>query len=270
MKQKEIKRLKEYFEKREDVLMAFIFGSYAKGREMEESDFDVAVYLKENEKEKQDDIWLRVSRIIDNKEVDLVCLNEAPATLVSSVFKTGIPLVVKDKKLYWELYLEKSTEAEDFLHFARDFFRISKSAKSLTSEQQTKFLERLRFLESELTEIEGFKKLTFKEYKDDKIKKRNIERWVESIINATIDIAKLILASEKKEMPKSYEAALFNFALFVGFSAKESEKFSKFAQLRNILAHEYLDILYKKIQNFIKESPSLYKKIFKFLEKYSK
>jgi len=268
MEQAKIRKLKKYFQEENNVLMAFVFGSYAKGKEMEESDIDIAVYLKE--KEKEDDIWSRVSRIIEDKEVDLVCLNEAPASLISNVFKTGIPLVIKDKKLYWELYLQKSTEAEDFLHFARDFFRIFKSAKSLTPEQQTKLLKRLRFLENELTEIKEFKKLTFKEYKDDKVKKRNIERWVESIINATIDIAKLILASEKKEMPRSYEEALRDFGILTGLTGKKSIKFSRFANLRNILAHEYLDILYSKIQDFIKESPDLYKKILNFLERYLK
>jgi predicted nucleotidyltransferase len=58
-KQPEIQQLKEYFERQDDVSMAFVFGSYARGREMAESDFDVAVYLKERDKdiEKEDKIW---------------------------------------------------------------------------------------------------------------------------------------------------------------------------------------------------------------------
>ena len=45
-KQPEIQQLKEYFERQDDVSMAFVFGSYAKGRETAESDFDVAIYQK--------------------------------------------------------------------------------------------------------------------------------------------------------------------------------------------------------------------------------
>jgi len=41
-------------------------------------------------------------------------------------------------------------------------------------------------------------------------------------------------------MPKTYEEALRNFGLFIGLNEEESKKFSRFANLRNILAHEYL------------------------------
>ena len=50
MENKELKNqelleiLKEYFEKRDDVLMAFLFGSYAKATTHKESDVDIAVY----------------------------------------------------------------------------------------------------------------------------------------------------------------------------------------------------------------------------------
>jgi len=267
LKSKKIAFLKKYFEKEPSVVLAFLFGSYAKGFEMEESDLDLGVYLKDEEK--RDKIWGEVSKIAE-REVDLVCLNEAPASLISNIFKTGVPLAIKDKKLYWELYLRTSSETEDFLEFVEDYWRIYKKAKSLESEEKIRISKRLQFLDSELKDIEDFKKLTFEKYQDNKSKRREVEKWTENIINATIDIAKMILASEKKEMPKNYREALFDFALFVGFEVKESEKFAELADLRNILAHEYLDILYGKIQDFIKEFPKFYKKISKFLEKYLK
>ncbi len=275
--EEKIKLLKDYFAKRDDVLMAFVFGSYAKGREVSESDFDVAVYLKPEEKgaerekdisyENTDEIWAEVTDIVE-KEVDLVCLNNAPASLVSNVIKTGIPLVIKDQKLYLEIYLRESLEAEDFLEFAKDYFGIYQRAESLLPEQKIRLFERLQFLDDELKELEEFRQLTFKEYQSDKTKRRNIERWTENIINAAIDAAKIILASEKKMMPKTYEGALRDFGIFAGLTEKDSRRLSKFAGLRNILAHEYLDILYEKIQNFVLEFPPLYKKIANFLERY--
>ena len=136
LKSKKIVALKRYFKKNSSVILAFVFGSYAQGFEMKESDFDVAVYLKNRnlspgQREKiEDNIWLAISKIT-RKNVDLVCLNIAPVPLISSVFKTGTPLVIKDKKLYWELYLRMSTEAEDFLEFVEDFWRIKQKTKSL-------------------------------------------------------------------------------------------------------------------------------------------
>lgn len=268
--QDQIKLLKDYFLKSPDVSMAFLFGSYSMGRETYESDFDVAVYFRlwEDANYKiEDNLWSDITEIV-NKEVDLVCLNNAPASLVSNIIKTGIPLIIKDKKLYWNIYLRSSLEAEDFSSFAEDYFEIYKKAKSLIPEQKVRLIERLQFLDGELKEIDIFKKLDSKEYHDNKFQRRNVERWTENIINASIDIAKIVLASEKRMMPKTYEEALRNFGILAGLTEEESKNLSRFANLRNILAHEYLDVLYGRIQIFIKESPSLYHKVLDFLETY--
>ena len=258
-----IQALKEYFKREPLVALAFLFGSYAQGFEMKESDFDVAVYLKD--KTREEDVWFEVNSIV-KKEVDLLLLNEAPATLVSNIFKIGIPLSIKDEKLYWELYLKASSETEDFLEFLEDFRKIKQEAKSLSKEGKARLQIRVDYLGDQMREISRFQNLTWVEYQKNLDERRIIERWAENAMNATIDIAKIVLASEKKAMPRSYEEALVHFGLLVGLNEEETKKFSKFVNLRNILAHEYLDILYAKIQDFIKEFPPFYKKISRFLE----
>ncbi|MFH1562933.1 MAG: HepT-like ribonuclease domain-containing protein [Nitrospirota bacterium] len=274
--------LKECFERNPKVALAFIFGSYATGFAHKESDFDVAVYLKEYpcsllsseviyyEKgimQEEDEIFIEVSHIVP-KEVNVVCLNIAPASLISNVFRTGIPLVIKDRKLYLELYLRASSEAEDFLRFCEDFYRIKQKAKSLNEEAKNKLLLRVDFLGDQVKEFERFRSLTQQEYQENIDKRRIIERWTENTINAMIDIAKIVLASEHRPMPGSYEDTLFHFGFLVGLSEEESKRFSKFANLRNILAHEYMDILYQKIQGFVKGFAPLYEKINGFLDGY--
>ncbi|MBE0477944.1 nucleotidyltransferase domain-containing protein [Candidatus Aerophobetes bacterium] len=260
-----LENLKKYFKQKENVSLAFIFGSSAKGVAGKDSDLDIAVYLKDEKQE--DEIWKEVSRIA-GREVDLVVLNSAPASLVSNVLKTGISLAIKDRNLFWDIYLTKTLEAEDFYEFAKSYLDIYHRSTSLIPEDKTRLIERIQFLESEFKEIDHFKNLTFEEYQQDKVKRRNMERWADNIINATIDIAKIILASEKKEMPRTYQDSLLKFGLLISLIKKEAEKFSTFARLRNILAHEYLDILYKTITNFIRDSRPLYEKIFKFLSSY--
>jgi len=166
------------------------------------------------------------------------------------------------------MYLTKTFKAEDFYEFAKSYRDIYRRSTSLIPEDKTRLIERIHFLENEFKEIDDFENLTFQEYQEDKVKRRNMERWAENIINATIDISKIILASEKKEMPRTYQESLFKFGLLVGLREKEAEKFSTFARLKNILAHEYLDILYKTIKDFIKDAEPIYEKIFKFLSKY--
>ena len=71
-------------------------------------------------------------------------------------------------------------------------------------------------------------------------------------------------------MPKTYQQALLKFGLFAGLKEKEAEELSAFARLRNILAHEYLEVTYGSIKKFIDVSPAIYQKIFNFLSQYLK
>lgn len=258
-------KLKEYTQKEPNIVLAFVFGSAAKGRETEESDVDIGVYLKDRKGE--DKIWGEFSRII-GREIDLIVLNDAPATLVANVFKTGVPLAIKNKQLYWKLYFTATLESEDFSHFAEDYYRIYQRSRSFSPEDKARILERAQFLETELSEVEKFKDLSFREYQENKEKRREIERWAENIINASIDIAKIALASGKHEMPRTYEEALRTFGVIAGLSEEDSQKFASLARLRNMLAHEYLDILHGKIQHFANEFPLLYDTIRIFLHEY--
>ena len=256
--------LKRYCEKNQSIVLAFIFGSAASGQEGEDSDIDIGVYLKDTARE--DKIWIELSGILE-KQVDLVVLNDAPATLVSSALKTGVPVVVKDRMKYLDLYLTATLEAEDFSHFAEEYWKVYQRSESLSPEDKTRLLERIQFLESEFQEIDDLKALTREEYVEEKIKRRNIERWAENVINATIDIAKIILASEKKEIPKTYEQALLRFGALAGLDERRAEDLASFARLRNILAHQYLDFAYVKIMGLIREAPPLYAVVFAFLRK---
>lgn len=199
MKPGTIQKLKDFLDQESDVVLAFLFGSAAKGRETEDSDVDIALFLKD--KGEKGRIWSKTTSFLQ-KEVDLILLDETPATLTSAVLKTGIPLKVKDAKIYWDLYLAKSMESEDFAEFAESFWRIYQRSHSLISEDRTRMLERLQFLEQEISEIERFKRLTFEEYQEARPKRREIERWTENIMNAMIDIAKISLPRRKKICPK--------------------------------------------------------------------
>ncbi|HID95445.1 MAG TPA: nucleotidyltransferase domain-containing protein [Candidatus Latescibacteria bacterium] len=95
-----IAKLKDYFERRDEIVMAFLFGSWAKRLRHTDSDVDIAVY-----------------------------------------FKPDFP---KFSKMDWRTY-----------NLDRDL-------------------------------------------------RRNLERWLENIVNCSIDIAKIILASEGREIPGSY------------------------------------------------------------------
>ena len=274
---RKIKFLKGFFEKEPEVLMALLFGSQIKSLARGSSDWDIGVYFRPNEYlelEKESDypnenkIWSDLVDILQT-EVDFLVLNRARPSLVFSILNSGFPLVIKDRKLYLRLLCKTSYEAIDFWGFVYDFWRIREGAKSLSPEERAILIEHLVFLEEELKDLEEFKKLTWDEYQKDRFKRRNVERWVENWVRASLDVAKIILASEKKEIPQTYKDNLKMLGLH-HFSPSFAERFSQFAELRNIVVHEYLDTKWNKIKNFIAEAEGLYPEFIEGIKKIVK
>jgi uncharacterized protein YutE (UPF0331/DUF86 family)/predicted nucleotidyltransferase len=274
-----IELVKKYFLERPDISMVFIFGSYAKGREISESDFDLAIYFKPKGKriEWQENqfyagenrIWQDIEKNVEI-DTDLVVLNRVRPIVAFEILKTGIPVIIKDRKLYLEFYLTVSREAEDFREFIKDYWFTYQRGKSLSEEDKAKLIERIQFLDSEIQEFPDYRSLTLKTYKEDKFQRRNIERWIETLVISIIDVAKIILASEKKKMPSTYMEVLLDFCLLSSFNEDEAREFAQFAKLRNILAHEYLDIRFEQIKRFIQEAEPGYKKILEFVGNFLK
>jgi uncharacterized protein YutE (UPF0331/DUF86 family) len=202
-------------------------------------------------------IWSDLIDILETDDVDFLVLNRARAPLVYNVLRIGTSLIIKDRRLYLDLLCKVSYEAVEWWDFVSDFWRISQKAESLPPEERARVLEYLRFLENEFSEIEQIKEFSWQDYIQDSFKRKVMERWVENLVMSALDIAKIILASEKREIPQTYKDTLKIFgALYVDPSF--GEKFSEFSSLRNILVHEYLDIKWRKIKNFIDQAERLY------------
>lgn len=126
-----LEKLKGYCEGREDIRLAFLFGSYAKGRAIKESDLDIALYLREGYAQKKIfDIWNDLEDIL-KLDVELIILNSASPTIAWSALR-GISVSIKDYGFYLEFMLRVSREAEDFQEFLLDLWhwreRIRKTA----------------------------------------------------------------------------------------------------------------------------------------------
>jgi len=253
--------------------MVFVFGSQAKNTQMRESDWDIGVYFKPKEYLElesnveeyggEENIWSDLVDILQTDNVDLVVLNRAKSSVVYSAITTGMPLIIKDYKLYYDLLCKAGYEAMDWWEFVNEFYEISKQARSLVPEARARIRERLDFVKRQFQDINQFRELTWDKYRYDTREQRNVERWVENLVMVVIDIAKIVLASDKRGIPQGYRDTL---KLFIAFyvDKKLADRFANFSKLRNIIAHEYLDIRWKQIKEFIDTSDELYPK---FIEK---
>ena len=122
-----IEVLKTYLATRAEVVLAFIFGSVATEHAGKMSDVDVAVYLDKESDEIADSLQADLERLL-KKEVDLVIMNRAPATVSWSAIRKGVPVKIQSRKFFLDFMLEVSTEAQDFMDFNLHAWRLKHAA----------------------------------------------------------------------------------------------------------------------------------------------
>lgn len=270
-----VEKLRAWFARYDDVALAFLFGSRAKGTARQDSDVDVAVYFISTagwfdlEQDGEDDPDRGSRRIAVDRiqaaveeaartEADVVVLNNAPATVVSAALREGIPLLVRDRGLYWRLLLVSGRLAEDEVELVEDFAAIKARSRSLSRVDRARLLRLLDFLERELAEAATFVPLTRHGYESQGSLRRDVERWTENVVNASVDLAKIVLASSGARIPETYREALRDLADLPSFPREAALRAAAFTRLRNVLAHDYLEVRYPEIRRFVEEAPGLY------------
>lgn len=140
----------------------------------------------------------------------------------------------------------------------------------MNKQQKERLVRHLDFLQEEIGDYTLFKSITWKIYDNDKSKRRELERWIENLVNSCIDISKLILTAEGKRLPETYKEIVQHATLVLGFTEEEVNSLSQLVILRNIVAHEYLDIRWASIKRFLEEAGPLYKNFSEKVKEYLK
>lgn len=113
-----ISKLRDLLSKDDNVLLAFVFGSLAAGRQRKDSDIDVAVLYKNPPS------GFEIIYAIDNlsksagKDVHLVILNDASPLLKHQVMKHKINLVVKDEELFGKFRENIMSQYEEYKYIS--------------------------------------------------------------------------------------------------------------------------------------------------------
>jgi len=131
----------------------------------------------------------------------------------------------------------------------------------LLPEDKERLIRYVDFMESELSDFSKFSNIDWKVYSEDKDLRRNLERWIENLVNCSIDIAKVILVVEERRIPQTYKEILKELGATQHFDEEFGENISQWAVLRNILAHEYLDVRWNSIKKFIQSAEPVYKRL---------
>lgn len=101
-----------------EVEFAYLFGSRSRGEERSDSDWDVAVYLREElSPEERTESRRRIAGSFPlGVEIDLVILNDAPPLLAHRALQ-GEQLFVRDRDLFARVFVRVLGESMDQAHY---------------------------------------------------------------------------------------------------------------------------------------------------------
>ena len=112
-------RLERYFASLDEVVLAYLFGSHARGQTWAHSDVDVAILLEgcpddDHCLDVRMDIIGGLTDLLETDDVDVLILNQAPSTLRYAVLRDGVLLFCRDHQSMIEFRVQTVNEYLDF------------------------------------------------------------------------------------------------------------------------------------------------------------
>lgn len=103
-----ISRLAEFFRSQEDVELAYLFGSYSKGKQGPLSDIDIGVYLsrkldKKERFEKRLELIGSLCTLLQTNDLDIIVINDSPPVLNFEIIEPNCLIYEKTHNLKVEV-----------------------------------------------------------------------------------------------------------------------------------------------------------------------
>jgi uncharacterized protein YutE (UPF0331/DUF86 family) len=129
--------------------------------------------------------------------------------------------------------------------------------------------ESLAFIAREMDEFESDYSLkTGQEYQSDTKLQKLIDRTLENILTAFLEVCGTIL-TEENIMAESYMDVMRKAGNFFGFGEEELETLAKLAIQRNRLAHRYLNFRWQAVKFYV-QNRDILKKLLNAIYEYEK
>jgi uncharacterized protein YutE (UPF0331/DUF86 family) len=129
-----------------------------------------------------------------------------------------------------------------------------------------RLIDSIRFISEEMKEFQQeYAEKTWREYQEDKKLQKLMDRTVENILTALIELCGTFL-TEKGVAVESYGDAVRQTGKALGFSENEQEDLVKLAIQRKRLAHRYLNFRWQAIRLFAEKKDLIIRIITTLLE----
>lgn len=241
-----LEELRRSLTKDENVLLAYLFGSQAKGEAIDESDIDVAILLK-------DESWEATSKLMGTiadalkvgiGRVDIVNLARAGPIVKSSVLTDGVKLVDKgtfENALY-----------EDVINRLPDTRRLLASYlnESTNPIRKEVLISKLMSLDEEVSVLKTHVlNRPADQVVRDPLLKRVLRDSMRVAIESMIDICKHMVASMKLGIAKEYRDYPSKLSERGLLPNDLSTKLMDYTKLRNVIVHRYAEIDFNLLHN---------------------
>ena len=262
-------QLKGFFEaeaERYHVDMAFLYGSWARGVPKAESDVDVAVVLRPEPPGEQEafdlvtEVSLRLCQAL-GRDVDVTPIywDFRKPMLYYNAVALGAPLYVRDFDRCVSLKMAAISQMEDFSIFGvpwqRELARrkLEGIAHGRFRYARGRVTESVEFIAEEMREFaDDYLDREWQEYQGDRKLQKLMDRTVENILTALIEVSGAVL-TEEEIAAESYSDVLGKIGGLFGYSEEEQDRVGKLALQRNRLAHRYLNFRWQAIRMYVRE-----------------
>ena len=130
-----------------------------------------------------------------------------------------------------------------------------------------RIVESIKFLSEEIREFEEeYASKSWKEYQNDRKIQKLMDRTVENILTALIEVCGTVLTQEGIAA-ENYSEVLRKAGNYFDFSEEEQESLAKLAIQRNRLANRYLNFRWEAIKMFNQQKDLILKLISKILSR---
>ena len=113
-----VERLQKFFTEENNIRLAFLMGSFAKGTARKDSDVDVAVLFDQHPASREIFELKDSLTVLLKKEIDLIVLNNAGPVIRMQALKTGI-LLYKTPDSYEDFFTRTINEYDDLKYFRK-------------------------------------------------------------------------------------------------------------------------------------------------------
>jgi uncharacterized protein YutE (UPF0331/DUF86 family)/predicted nucleotidyltransferase len=238
-------RLKELFEKFENVETAILFGSIVKNK-FSVHDIDIALKLNKEDLLETGYIITQIAKTLHISEdhIDIVLLNQANPIILSKILKEGI--IIKAQPNIIEQLLQKAEQAPDAIMEIEHWATFDPKLDKMVIISRTEEIRRnTEFIKSEILS----KKIEDLNYKDTLA----LERAMHRIIDAMLDICRYLISVYSLGLAESYDEYPQKLAKANKMSKDLADYITKLAGLRNILVNRYLEINNEILYQTVKE-----------------